>query len=589
MSSYLPKRVLLADDKPRRAKAVERTLNRCWKLPLTIVFTPNQAFDAVRKANKRHEWFDVIMIGEGFGGAEYSKTRRELLAYARDARVLVASETRPLPDNAPAKQLLVIPEGASEADYALLEVILGAPRQEPPTISNGGRLASALELQIRELDSEGKLEAGKRVLRQLADHLIPEIGSFSLHGLGQGFSGAKVFRISYSDPQGTGDQIERVVKLTPDDAHQAWKCQHELRNYPTIRPGLKRGPLTLVPQVYGCRTGGSGDAIPAECENWLAVMYDFLGGSQAFVCDFERVFLDPKGCFSELVKISPTAASRTTAAELAPRFIEKLVEDLCIWYQQSHRQPRNSLWSSEEAPPRGPLEPPPYRFRRWEKTRILGSIRSLEQYGVSVKRAKWKSRSSLARLCVPTTRGLPKHLLNLGNDHRTLLTPVHADLNANNVLMVLDRSIPFLIDFACYQSAGHNVQDFARLEVAIKIELMGREVEGPEWKDLNSKEFPKWCEAEDWLMHWPSEDSFLRSLGAEYDSVKRAYQLCFYLREKAWEFHRFLCPSFSKADFILSYSAALLYHTLRTIGYDSVVHVKRVFAVYSAGGIAKGV
>ena len=38
-------------------------------------------------------------------------------------------------------------------------------------------------------------------------------------------------------------------------------------------------------------------------------------------------------------------------------------------------------------------------------------------------------------------------------------------------------------------------------------------------------------------------------------------------------------------DFECGYHAALLYHTLRAIGYDTLPQLKRIFAVYSVGRI----
>ena len=590
MSSYRPKRVLIADDKPRRVKAVRGPLARHWKVPLTIISTPEEAFDESRAVIRQGELFDVIMVAFGFGGVDHGKILKrlfQLFARADTIGVLIADRSYPLPTGTPARHLLIVPQGAREVEYSLLEVILASPPEKLPTICNGGQLSSALRLQIRELDSEGGLETGKKVLCQLVGQLKPRLEKFCLHGLGQGFSGAKVFGIS--DPSRTKDDIEWVLKLTRDSEYQAWKCEHELNNYSEIRSGLTRGPLRLIPEIYGDARASGQSVLPAECGNWLAVMYDFLGGKGAFVCDFERVFLDPEACLSELTALSSIAGRGKAATELPIRFLEKLVEDLCGWYSQGpHPRVRGKpLWSADEAPPRGPLIFPPYRFRRWEKAKIIESIRLLEQYGASLPRARWRIKSDRARVCVPTTRRLPNQLSHLGDHHPTLLTPVHADLNANNVLMALDHDVPFLIDFACYQPLGHNVQDFARLEVAIKIELMGRERAGPEGKDLNSNEFAKWCRAEDWLAEWPNDDSGLRTLGPNHDSVVRAYGLGLYLRRKSWEFHRSMSRSYRRADFIRSYNAALLYHTLRAIGYDSLSYLKRIFAVYSAGGIAK--
>jgi hypothetical protein len=133
------------------------------------------------------------------------------------------------------------------------------------------------------------------------------------------------------------------------------------------------------------------------------------------------------------------------------------------------------------------------------------------------------------------------------------------------------------------------VQDCARLEVAIKIQLMGREEQNAaSGRDLNIRRFPRWCEGEDWLARWPTDDTGLSDAVPRDRSVQRACALCRYVRRRAREIHDQLVePSGSRPDFELCYNAALLHHTLRAIGYDSLPLLKRIFAVYSAGKIVE--
>jgi hypothetical protein len=154
-------------------------------------------------------------------------------------------------------------------------------------------------------------------------------------------------------------------------------------------------------------------------------------------------------------------------------------------------------------------------------------------------------------------------------------------------MMALDRQMPFLIDFACYRSRGHAVQDFAWLEAAIKIELMGREVDGaPDRRDFDIDEFDKRCDAEDWLSQWPLDDADLRAKFGEDSPVARAYQLCRHLRQRAVEILNDALPGRLPLPAIrLSYSASLIYHTRHTARCDSLPHLKRVFAIYSVGTI----
>lgn len=75
----------------------------------------------------------------------------------------------------------------------------------------------------------------------------------------------------------------------------------------------------------------------------------------------------------------------------------------------------------------------------------------------------------------------------------------------------------------------------------------------------------------------------------------RAFVLCRFIRQKAEVVHDSFVGSAERVsgshprlpDFEVGYLAALLYHTLRAIGYDTLPHTKQILAVYSVGRIAE--
>ncbi len=306
------------------------------------------------------------------------------------------------------------------------------------------------------------------------------------------------------------------------------------------------------------------------------------------VTDLEQAYLDPATGLSELKVTKPLVQPPAADEELAQHVLGRLFDRLKAWYRRRSLSDALPLWSTDELEEGNPLKFPPYAFRPWEKSKIVESLDALREYGMSLSRAQWKPNRDTALRCIGAGRTLPRELDCLLKPRSTLLTPVHGDLNARNVLFALNHGQPFLIDFACYQSKGHNLQDFARLEVAVKMELMGREAEAPEGKDLDMNSFPRWCDAEDWLSGWPDDDSQLSIIAPNHKSVQRAYALCRWVRQAADDVHgRILKTRHRRSGFRLSYNAALLYHTLRAIGYDSLPHLKRLFAVYCVGVIVQ--
>ncbi len=258
LTRYQPRRVLIADhghaEGVQRATTIKVALTRHWKAPVTLVHTKQEALKAAEDADGHREPFNVVMVALGFSDLGHCEILRRLCRAASMKGVLLDDQPdRPLPTNAPVEYVLVVPKGMVANDSTLLDrlhSIMGPLPQPPPTMSNAGRMDAALTMQIRWLDSQGRLDAGKEVLCNLVSQLLPGVKSFEIHKLGQGFSGAKVFRLSYPDSSSPTGWAERVLKLTSTQPHQAWKCRHEVRNYPEISANLG-GVLPMIPATQG--------------------------------------------------------------------------------------------------------------------------------------------------------------------------------------------------------------------------------------------------------------------------------------------------------------------------------------------------
>jgi hypothetical protein len=145
-----------------------------------------------------------------------------------------------------------------------------------------------------------------------------------------------------------------------------------------------------------------------------------------------------------------------------------------------------------------------------------------------------------------------------------------------------------LIDFDTYQPKGHTMQDFAHLEAEIKFALMECETaDHLPALDLTDGRLPMWCRAEKHLLNLLMCDdgsTAFRPNGKGNDTVRRAVDLIQnVIRVEARKVHKARhCTTRQPQSFAVEYGAALLYFTLRTIGYPRVSGFKRLLAVYSA-------
>ena len=101
--------------------------------------------------------------------------------------------------------------------------------------------------------------------------------------------------------------------------------------------------------------------------------------------------------------------------------------------------------------------------------------------------------------------------------------------------------------------------------------------------DFTPEQLSTWCKAERHLAsgEWEAKCSIDGNKAA---GVRRAVKLIRWVRQEARNVHAAAQnrAGISEPQFLTEYAVALLYHTLRTIGYESLSPFKRLLAIYSS-------
>jgi hypothetical protein len=240
---------------------------------------------------------------------------------------------------------------------------------------------------------------------------------------------------------------------------------------------------------------------------------------------------------------------------------------------------------------------PPYGFSLNQKRDISKALSIIDSYGRLVFNENIQIENNYWQKCVNTIlnciwNGITiKEDLPSQNKLNFILSYVHGDLNAGNILCDLNKGRVFLIDLTHYQKDGHILQDFARLETEIKFKFMDTGLRQGKhfYKDLCPELIHSWLSVEDILYDadWNCEEISLSNIDESHTIINRcgvrSLNLIAFIRNRAKEIQKYLLGiQYNENDFIDTYFIALLYHTIRTIAYYSLPITKRIFAVYSA-------
>jgi hypothetical protein len=460
-----------------------------------------------------------------------------------------------------------------------------------------------LHEQVRSLTGSRKLGAGKVLLAQLVRGFFI-CDKVAVTRLGQGKSGSRVFRIR-PEPCSAANP-EFVLKLV--DKPDEWKIRSEIAGHQKARQLLNqqfRKHITDLCQTFSPQVPLSSDLFEhvasTSGNTWQAICYGFLGGvGLGQFIDLETLLIAEAKVLSK--KVSPKKPAGLPF-DFAPNTIRQdrqdalkmVLEWLCRqWYSNKPRKESKLLWETPDAPPNRYSALPPYRFTGKAKERSIAFLDSFEaqlgeRFPLPDASPNWDGRRALIRELLIKDNG-PTNFSKLDNPLNVLLSPAHGDLNTANILLWLEqKDHHFLIDFPFYQEWGHAVQDFARLEVEMKFMLLDRQADSPASElpafDYTPTQMALWLELEehllnDWKQLRPREEDWVQP--GHKANVICCLELIQLIRNTAESVYR---QAGAADNFPDEYWAALLYHTLRVLGYPTVAIFKRLFAVYSASSI----
>jgi class 3 adenylate cyclase len=466
--------------------------------------------------------------------------------------------------------------------------------------------------RLRSLSELYDLEDGyNQLLRVLCHSLeIENLENVAITMMGQSEAGATVFRLIVSRAGQKREFMFRLLETLSGleqevrEYHEAQSAAANIPNYPS-QVGILELPVSpLNPyhpeQKFIVHTG-----------QWFAIHYDLDNEGLAEFLDLNSALtLDPKSLQQRTkgTQYEFASGSQNKLIEYRVKVFTTVLNQICeVLYGDlsclSREQKAKWKIAQEKEDQHGPF--PPYLIMPCMK----GSIQDFLDSRDAVIGARlfidpdddWAGNVGRVQMLVSDTC-TEENLGRLGGNIPFTLSPVHGDLNANNVLLWLEQDRhPFVIDLPSYQKDGHCLQDFARLEVEIKLALLDRQEESPITDlaayDYSPSQVRLWIELENQLL---TDQELTRSKArrprdkqmnwhsAGYQAnVELCYRLVRLLRQKAYEVQQKKVGDENPVPFADEYLPALLYHSLQAISYPSLSIFKRLLAVYTSGSIFK--
>jgi hypothetical protein len=386
--------------------------------------------------------------------------------------------------------------------------------------------------------------------------------------LTQGFSGSLVVAVSVKFSSAVARCI--VLKLAP--SRDRIKLQNGVENWDEIKDSLNfaglrsHTPEPIVPETKHDRDGL--DERIVEHAGILAIAYTLLGQQLGDFCDLESAYCDQK-------------FANTKTHEIVLRKTLNVLNQL--WYSkplpENEVNCESSLWTMTDHPDRELRNFPPYALSRGGKVQILASIEQLDVLGKRLARDWYSDSKVQIEEFLKANSMLPERLTR---NSRTICSRIHGDLNRNNIFYWLEFEHVFLLDFSTYQRNGHMLQDFAQLETQIIFGLMDREAESRiEALDYCPNQLASWIKLQDTLYGGNMFDSSIdlsSLMNDQRKGLERAYELVQLVRSTASA----ICKSRDHPLQDIEYRSALLYHTLKCIGFSNLSPFKRMLAVYNS-------
>lgn len=627
--------VLIGDANEKRFALLKEIIENNFHA--TVVGVDN--FQSVKEKVRAQTW-SIVLIAVDLPFASNTKSQASLkqIAYLPSERIgitvglitstLKLSEKKVKTNLKPSEEVKAKPpqifvpltEQITESHSKIIEELASLhciqPKPFLPAIDWDKKDNPVLQAQIRALDDGRVQEAGEMVLRELIGGCLKR-QAVVIKPLQSGKSGAAIFRVRHDEKK------EFVLKLCDARNREGReKIEKEIEGYQEAQKHFPNEeydahiPKLRVPEPLEPRreavTNAEEDLTNAptrrfivEKGHWQAIRYDFLGGKEfgEFI-DLEKTLLlsakellrRTKGTpvevevLSQIANIPIELSLRESAQARATRLC--VLDHILFWlshnlYCHPTAKPvKRKLWELREDAHEKYAAKPPYGLSRKTKEAISNFLASSEAGLGERFFGEWKTVAGNVREFIEN-RLTPKKI-----DRKLLVvtSPVHGDLNANNVLFWLDTKRPFLIDFPFFHINGHALQDLAQLEVEIKFTLMDRQADSPrdtlKAYDYTHTQMEIWKDLEDHLLnegYWQDLQSWSRP--GYQDNVNTCLEMVQAIRNSAMSVKERFNSNLQSEDFFDEYFAALLYHTLRAIGYESLSVFKRLLAVYSAGKI----
>jgi Ternary complex associated domain 9 len=575
MRSEAPYVTIIGDRRQKRAQCIARILKDHFETPVNVRRTWDTFLQEVQE--QCEHGIDLVLLSEGLPGmGPLGKAITELREkYIHEGNVIVLLENPEYTLHPPGGvRALITPKGVVQSEQArdligecltrsARELVLVLPEKPPDYI---------LVEQVRSLDPRGSFEAARAILRRLILNVRGNCIQARIQRLIQGFSGARVFRIDLVFEESDAKCDSFMIKVIPEWSLK--KSKNEVDHWHDIQKTLHhplRGhvPLPVRPQEP-CKES----RLLVQSDGFFAVAFQFLGGELGKFTDLEEAYRRRPACYPD------------TNEPLAEFLVRQVIRCLDrAWYQKARIEER-VLWSEEASIEDEVLVPPPYKLTSRQKTRVLQTLEGYQILGPRLLGDAWHfAAEKVAAWVGGSSSGYNIPALR----HAVTLSKVHGDLNGHNIYLWEDVGQPILIDFASYQEEGHMLQDFARLEGEVKFALMDRENDSSLGAlDLTPDQLETWRQAEDHLIS-PNWDAPVVLGGEQVTGVERAVGLIQVVRRSAAASHaqafKQVAGDHSFRDdhsFRIEYFVALLYHTLRAVGYEDLSPFKRLLAVYSA-------
>ena len=477
----------------------------------------------------------------------------------------------------------VFPISNGRIDGTAIRVALTKIHESPPGPEIHWDESIVFNEQMQWLNPRGRPVGARLVLQQLLRQ-FRQWDVAHVKPLTQGFSGALVLAVNGMK----NGLTERVVMKIVKDA-DVWKLRRSAESWPVVLGLLSSHLQSHVPRLLASDpqlidTGDTSPVYSVTAQSFTAEFWDFLGGEYGEFRDWESIHWNESG-------------TGTASYEFLNAAIGVLRETL--YSQATWNGPDVSLWTNDELEQKSYPKTPPYGLTRWWKARILASLFELKLLANRIYDAaklpeptNWNRDVQLVEDWL--TKSLSAQSL-LAAPSKVLRSYVHGDLNKNNLLVWQKHGRPIFIDFSTFQTDAHTLQDFANMENQVMFALMDREY-GNASKGLD------YCPANfvSWQLGYSEFLALDQIQSQPHDSdaadrtnthgVSYAVQLVGLIRRHAKEtFDRATaecgCPN---GRFAVEYAAALLYPTLRSIGYyDSLSPYKRIFATWSAARLIR--